>query len=231
LLAYAIEARAEARKETRASDRLRAAEGTQIHDQIIVGDFREHADKIADGSVSLILCDPPYGARDLPGLLTDLANFAEKKLELEGRLLCYIGQSKLPVALDALRTKLSYWWTSASFHRATNIVHGFDISSSWKPVLMFTKGARTRSRLICDVMREPKEKQFHDWQQNQSEAEYWISKLCPPDGTVVDPFLGSATTAVAAQKLNRPWIGFEIDEATARIASARLADPGRAAAD
>lgn len=37
-----------------------------------------------------------------------------------------------------------------------------------------------------------------------------IKVSCPPDGIVCDPFMGSGTTAVAAVKNNRKWIGFDI---------------------
>lgn len=37
-----------------------------------------------------------------------------------------------------------------------------------------------------------------------------VRRLCPPGGVVVDPFLGSGTTAVAAQRENREWIGCEL---------------------
>lgn len=39
---------------------------------------------------------------------------------------------------------------------------------------------------------------------------------------VFDPFLGSGTTAVVAQSLNRNWIGCEIDQEYAKIASLRV---------
>ena len=43
-----------------------------------------------------------------------------------------------------------------------------------------------------------------------------IAKLilasCPEDGIVFDPFLGSGTTSVVAKKLNRNYIGIEINE-------------------
>lgn len=37
-----------------------------------------------------------------------------------------------------------------------------------------------------------------------------IKVSCPPGGIVCDPFMGSGTTAVAAVKSNRRWIGFDI---------------------
>lgn len=40
--------------------------------------------------------------------------------------------------------------------------------------------------------------------------------------TVLDPFLGSGTTAVVAQKLKRKWIGIEKNEAYVKLAEKRL---------
>lgn len=37
-----------------------------------------------------------------------------------------------------------------------------------------------------------------------------IDTLCPDDGLVLDPFCGCGTTIVAAERLNREWIGIDI---------------------
>jgi modification methylase len=42
---------------------------------------------------------------------------------------------------------------------------------------------------------------------------------------VLDPFMGSGTTAVVAKELNRKWIGFEIDDSYSKIVEERLS-PG-----
>lgn len=52
----------------------------------------------------------------------------------------------------------------------------------------------------------------------------------PEPGIVLDPFLGSGTTAVAAEKLQRDWLGIELNPdyislARARITAARAATP------
>ncbi len=39
-----------------------------------------------------------------------------------------------------------------------------------------------------------------------------IKATCPKNGTVLDPFFGSGTTAITAEKLNRKWIGIEVKE-------------------
>jgi site-specific DNA-methyltransferase (adenine-specific) len=45
---------------------------------------------------------------------------------------------------------------------------------------------------------------------------------CPKDGLVLDPFSGAATTGVVAKKLNRKFIGIEINQNYIHIAEERL---------
>ena len=52
------------------------------------------------------------------------------------------------------------------------------------------------------------------------------SRLCvfkaPTGGIVLDPFLGSGTTAMAAKKTGRDFIGIEQDKDYCKIAEARI---------
>lgn len=45
---------------------------------------------------------------------------------------------------------------------------------------------------------------------------------CPPDGLVLDPFMGSGTTAVVARRLGRRFIGFELNPQYVALAGTRL---------
>ncbi len=49
-----------------------------------------------------------------------------------------------------------------------------------------------------------------------------IKAGCPPDGVVLDPFMGSGTTCVVAAQLGRRYIGIELNEAYVNIAQERL---------
>jgi len=53
-----------------------------------------------------------------------------------------------------------------------------------------------------------------------------IAKLilasCAPDGIVLDPFLGSGTSSVAAKKLGRAYVGIEMNEEYCCLAEKRL---------
>jgi len=50
----------------------------------------------------------------------------------------------------------------------------------------------------------------------------FINCFCPEDGIVLDPFVGSGSTCVAAKKLGRKYIGFDISEEYVDIARKRL---------
>lgn len=49
-----------------------------------------------------------------------------------------------------------------------------------------------------------------------------IKAGCPEGGVVLDPFMGAGTTALVAAKLNRKYIGFELNPEYVKIAEKRL---------
>ena len=52
---------------------------------------------------------------------------------------------------------------------------------------------------------------------------YLIELGCPPEGVVLDPFVGTGTTLIAAHQLNRKWIGIDVEPEYINIAKHRLA--------
>lgn len=56
--------------------------------------------------------------------------------------------------------------------------------------------------------------------------QYLINLVTPPNGTVLDPFMGSGSTGVAAKNLNRKFIGIELSEEYFEIAKKRIGDNG-----
>jgi DNA modification methylase len=47
---------------------------------------------------------------------------------------------------------------------------------------------------------------------------------CPPEGVVLDPFFGSGTVGVVAEKYGRDWIGIELNPDYAKLAMSRIED-------
>lgn len=54
----------------------------------------------------------------------------------------------------------------------------------------------------------------------------FIQCFCPENGVVLDPFMGCGSTAVAAKKLKRNFIGFEISKEYCELTYARLKKTG-----
>jgi len=53
-------------------------------------------------------------------------------------------------------------------------------------------------------------------------VETMLEAGCPQQGIVLDPFMGSGTTAVVAKMQNRNFIGFEINSQYVKIATNRV---------
>lgn len=66
------------------------------------------------------------------------------------------------------------------------------------------------------------EEKVHEAQKPLALIEFLIKLTTKEQQIVLDPFMGSGTTAVAAQKCNRQFIGFEIDENYVNIGNNRL---------
>lgn len=52
-------------------------------------------------------------------------------------------------------------------------------------------------------------------------VERFIEAGCPKNGVVLDPFIGSGTTAIVSKKLNRDYIGFDINKSYCELAQER----------
>jgi len=115
----------------------------------------------------------------------------------------------------------------------------FDIDSVRIPYDAETKKARTRSIFVgkkwLEIGYNPKdlwsvtrihaedpERENHPTQKPLEIIERIIKASCPEQGIVFDPFMGSGTTAVACIKLNRSYIGFEINPDYCKMIEKRI---------
>lgn len=77
---------------------------------------------------------------------------------------------------------------------------------------------------IAKGWKEQEVKNFHPTVKPISLMQHLIKLTTKPLYTILDPFLGSGTTAVAALQLNRNIIGIELNEEYMKIAKARIAE-------
>ncbi len=52
----------------------------------------------------------------------------------------------------------------------------------------------------------------------------FVLTCCPPNGIVLDPFAGSATTLAVAEKNGRQWIGIDVRESQVELSNRRIAE-------
>ena len=78
-------------------------------------------------------------------------------------------------------------------------------------MLWFTKG-KYDGEFVKDCIRsEFQGKELHEWAQSTVESDYYIKYLTIKNDIVYDPFLGQGTFGISAIKLNRQFIGSELD--------------------
>ena len=214
------------RAEVRAVEKKKAAAAAGVLDGDIVrlGDFRTILPSIPDGCVDLIFTDPPYDKETVP-LYEDMAREAARILRPGGSLICYLGQYATADVCRLVGNHLKFLWPLCCYHEGPGQVMAFwGIRVKWKPMLWFVNGGNRfdTSAVVEDLIVSTKEKSSHPWQQSVTEARYYIEKLTPQGGLVVDPFCGGGTTAVAAKQAGRKWITCELDPEYAAIATKRI---------
>jgi DNA modification methylase len=83
-------------------------------------------------------------------------------------------------------------------------------------------GGRKRHPDILQFNRVASNKLRHSHEKPEDLIEFLIRKSSDESDVVLDPFMGSGTTAVAAARLSRHYIGFETEPEYVRIANQRL---------
>ncbi len=87
-----------------------------------------------------------------------------------------------------------------------------------------------KGKYATNILRVPslkgssKEKVGHPSQKPEKLIEQLILSSSRPNDLVLDPFLGSGTTAVVAERLGRQWIGIELNPKYIAIAEQRLTE-------
>ena len=76
--------------------------------------------------------------------------------------------------------------------------------------------------LWLGAFKEKPERRYHPTQKPVELMRWILKKFTGIDDIILDPFLGSGTTAIACEQLNRKWIGIEISKEYCEIARRRI---------
>jgi site-specific DNA-methyltransferase (adenine-specific) len=180
------------------------------------GDCRE---LLPDLSADVIITDPPYGVNkavwddEFPLWWADLV-----RPNVIGLM---PGNSNIGRCPDEL-AGLPYRWTLA-VHVTNGMTRGAVGYGNWIPCLLYAKPSVSVYRQASDVGRVSlgRSGKVDHPSPKPIEAMRWIVSMLP-SGDVLDPFMGSGSTLVAAYEHGRKAIGIEIEERYCEIAAKRL---------
>jgi len=179
--------------------------------------------------VDLVLTDPPYGinhptnykergrgnlasCKDYPPIFGDIENFNPKP---------FINQAAVLFGANYFCDKLpiSSGWIVWDKERPDELDQA-TCEIAWSN---FIRGIRRFKYLWNGMIRQGKEELFHPTQKPIALMKWILNLKWTPLGLILDPFMGSGTTLVAAKELGRKAIGIEIEEKYCEIAVRRLA--------
>ena len=93
-----------------------------------------------------------------------------------------------------------------------NEAKGKPVSDVWIDILSFQTQNNTKAELITG----------YSTQKPIALLERIIKASCPENGLVLDPFCGCATACIAAEKLQRKWIGIDLSPLAGKLVKERL---------
>jgi len=178
-------------------------------------DCRDILPLIPDKSIDLVLTDPPYGV--------GFAEWDNGKIDVTWLELLKRFESLILVT-TGITNMFDYpkpnWIVSWSYPNGEKRSKGGGINC-WEPILVYGKNPfmldhkHFRPRAFDSPKDFPCPKPIEPWQ--------WLILGASKEGNIIlDPFLGSGTTAYCAKKLGRKCIGIEIEEKYCEIAVNRL---------
>ena len=180
--------------------------------KVILGDCLEVMKGIPDKSIDLVLTDPPY------------PDYFQEEYQYKEGILNYLK------TFDC--RQIIFWTAKDNFPLNHTAIHIWDKkvgAGSWYERIFERNGGKEykvfRHYLInSDVAAKfTRDTNFpHPSQKPLALIRELVSIFSNEGDIILDPFLGSGTTAVACKQLNRNFIGIEISEKYCEIARKRL---------
>jgi site-specific DNA-methyltransferase (adenine-specific) len=104
-----------------------------------------------------------------------------------------------------------------------NIGMGYHYRARYEMILFFEKGKRRLNNLgTPDILTAPRVRGGYPAEKPPRISEILIEQSTRPGDLVIDPFMGSASVGVAANRLDRRFHGNDISADSLALANARL---------
>ena len=209
--------------------------------RLMLGDCLERMKEIESGSVDMILTDPPYGM----DFQSNYRQVKHKKINNDKDLSWLDDWSS---DLYRVASDDSAHYVFCSFHNIDKFKQSLEKHFKIKNMLVWEKNNTSmgdlkgdfapkyemiifmhKGRRLINGKRDPNILRFrktgnnlHPTQKPVDLLEYLIGKFSDKGSVILDPFMGSGSTGVAAKNLNRSFIGIEMDKGYFDIAKERI---------
>ena len=175
------------------------------------------------GPVAAVVTDPPYGVDFKYEGRSDSHDGYEKWCELwfdacrriSPTILMSCGAINVPMWARIRPFKWQIAWLKPATMGRSPV--GF---CNWEPMPLWGAGARGSVDVFTATIVPSAELDGHPCPKPMQWGIESIKHV--PDGTILDPFMGSGTTGVACARLGRKFIGIEIEERYFQIACERI---------
>ena len=217
------------------------------------GEALEECRKLEDNSIDLVLTDPPfnhetehYDTRQekflktrsifadfaiMRGYFGDLAKEFNRVVKKKGRVLLFCDCYSYPIfwssfygLFDHIRALI--WYKGSGYYSLgcnqafrysyEMILHAFN-TDSWFDL------SQRQDVLTCKNV--PSMEREHPAQKPIELLMKLIIATCPKKGTILDPFIGSGSTLLAAKYTDRSAIGFDANDTYVEMANRNLGQP------
>ena|ERR1041385_1325098 len=205
--------------------------------QIICGDALRILKQLPDKSIDLVVTDPPYGDniaygshnRTIAGNehpLVALAVMAECYRVLKANTSAYMfcGSRHLGFLRTFFQNYSKYGMRDVLIWDKMLRGQAYGFRRQYECILVLEKGKpRYRSPGLSNVLRFQRVRAMrHPHEKPVELIETLIQQSSDEQDVVLDPCIGSGTTALAARELNRHFIGIDCDPSYYQIAKTRL---------
>ncbi len=202
--------------------------------KIIYGNSLELIKKLPNESIDLILTDPPYGIKkegikNSAYLKTFYSILPEcfRVLKKEGFFITFFSTKLLPEIFK--KNPFSYYWQFI-LNCPLGSVRSPIGFSKYMSCFIFKKGNPKIIKWNKDIFNDTPSKSIepdegfinHPSPKPKSFIIELLKMFSNEENIILDPFLGSGSTAIACHLSNRNFIGFDIEESYCNLARERL---------
>ncbi len=201
---------------------------------IICGDCRKLIKDIPDKKVDCIITDPPYGLnkdgikndKDL-SMFYDILPDCYRVLKNDSFLATFFSTKYLP---DLFKNNpFTYFWQFILYCPESNVYSPIGCTK-YMSCFVFKKGFPKLAKLKTDIFKdtpgrmiEPDEGFInHPTPKPKHFIKQIMDMFTVENDLILDPFMGSGSTAAACKQLNRKFIGFELCNEYCSVARERL---------